>query len=78
MGVWETALISVEGGKLDKGADAMLHLVLAEIIAGVEAMEGKDKKLDGRSGAAKVMHALGNYDRYFDRPGWQPLKPGKF
>ncbi len=68
----------VQNCKLDKEADAMLHLVLAEIIAGAEAMEGKNKVLDRRSGAVKVMHALENYDRYFDHPGWRPMNPGKF
>jgi hypothetical protein len=74
----EQIAFMVQNCKLDKETDAMLHLVLAEIIAGAEAMEGKNKKLDRRGGAAKVMHALENYDRYFDHPGWRPLKPGKF
>lgn len=68
----------VQNCKLDKETDAMLHLVLAEIIGGTEAMEGKNKELDRRGGAVKVIHALENYDRYFDHPGWRPLKPGKF
>lgn len=74
----EQIAFMVQNCKLDKETDAMLHLVLAEIIAGAEAMEGKNKELDRRGGAAKVMHALENYDRYFDHPGWRPLKPGKF
>ncbi len=74
----EQIAFMVQNCKLDKETDAMLHLVLAEIIAGTEAMEGKNKKLDRRGGSAKVMHALESYDRYFDHPGWRPLKPGKF
>ncbi|MBU1977850.1 MAG: hypothetical protein KJ958_01635 [Gammaproteobacteria bacterium] len=74
----EQIAFMVQNCKLDKEADAMLHLVLAEIIAGVEAMEGKNKKLDRRGGAVKVIHALENYNRYFDHPGWRPLNPGKF
>lgn len=74
----EQVSFMVQNCKLDKETDAMLHLVLAEIIAGAGAMEGKNKELDRRGGARKVMHALENYDRYFDHPGWRPLKPGKF
>ena len=74
----EQIAFMVQNCKLDKETDAMLHLVLAEIIAGAEAMEGKNKELDRRGGAMKVMHALENYGRYFDHPGWRPLKPGKF
>lgn len=74
----EQIAFMVQNCKLGKETDAMLHLVLAEIIAGAEAMEGKNKELDRRGGAAKVMHALENYGRYFDHPGWRPLKPGKF
>lgn len=74
----EQIAFMVQNCRLDKETDAMLHLVLAEIIAGAEAMEGKNKELDRRGGAEKVMHALENYDRYFNHPGWRPLKPGKF
>lgn len=74
----EQIAFMVQNCKLDKETDAMLHLVLAELISGAEAMEGKNKDLDRRGGAMKVMHALENYGRYFDHPGWRPLKPGKF
>ncbi|MGE5026891.1 MAG: hypothetical protein ACM3JK_00295 [Betaproteobacteria bacterium] len=74
----EQIAFMVQNCKLDKETDAMLHLVLAEIIAGAEAMEGKNKELDRRGGAMKVMHALENYGRYFDHPGWRSVKSGKF
>jgi len=73
----EQIAFMVQNCKLDKDADAMLHLVLAEIIAGAEAMEGKSKDMDRRGGAAKVMHGLENYGRYFDHSGWRPLKSGQ-
>lgn len=55
--------------KLDPKADAMLHLIIAELAAGAEAMAsgGKPSRHDG---AARVMQALKNYGRYFDHPGW--------
>jgi hypothetical protein len=58
--------------KLPPEADAMLHLIVADMLAGTEAMQGKskDKPL---AGAHKVVTAANNYGRYFDHPGWKPL-----
>lgn len=64
----------VQNCQLERNADAMLHLVLAELIAGADAMQGKDKHASRRSGAVRVVHALESYGTYFDDPGWKPLK----
>ena len=58
--------------KLDPEADANLHIVVGEILAGVEAMKGKEKK-SLRVGAGKVVDALNDYGKYFDHPGWKRL-----
>lgn len=60
--------------KLEPKADAQLHLVIAEIGEGVEAMAGKAKKTKRASGAVKVVGALEKYAAHFDHPGWQPLR----
>ena len=54
--------------KLDSQADAQLHLILADLLSGVEAMEGKTKKTKRQTGAVKVLGALDKYDAYFDHP----------
>lgn len=59
--------------KLPEEADAMLHLVLADLGAGADAMAGRTKGSEPRQGALKVLGALEDYGRYFDHPGWQPL-----
>lgn len=59
--------------KLDPKADAQLHLVIAEIGEGVEAMEGKAKKVKRQTGAVKVIGALDKYGAHFEHPGWQSL-----
>lgn len=59
----------VQNCKMDSDADAMLHLVLADIIAGSEALAGQDMN-KARQGAEKISHALENYGVYFDHPGW--------
>ncbi|TXT26785.1 MAG: hypothetical protein FD134_418 [Gallionellaceae bacterium] len=60
--------------KLDPKADAQLHLIIADILAGIETMEGKRKKIKRMDGAVKVIGALEKYPAYFDDPGWKPLK----
>jgi hypothetical protein len=59
--------------KLEPEADAMLHLVIADMIAGADIMMGKAK---GKplAGAHTVVSALNNYGRYFDHPGWNGLR----
>lgn len=56
--------------KLDARTDAMLHIVLAELIDGAETMAGKKFWIKPREGALKVGQALDNYATYFDHPGW--------
>lgn len=56
--------------KLEPKADAMLHLVIADLLAGAEAMKG-ESATSRRDGVAKVRDALQSYGRYFAHPGWQ-------
>lgn len=60
--------------KLDPKADAQLHLVVADLAEGIEAMEGKTKKVKRQSGALKVLGALDKYSTHFDHPNWQAIK----
>ncbi|MBA3902627.1 MAG: hypothetical protein C0522_02975 [Rhodocyclaceae bacterium] len=64
----------VSNCKLEPKADAQLHLVIADLLEGVEAMEGKAGKVRRQSGAAKVLGALEKYGSHFDHQGWQPVK----
>jgi len=63
--------------KLDKDADAMLHLVLADITEGVDALAGKNKQVGRHDGAVKIYKGLENYKTYFDHPNWQPMTHGE-
>jgi hypothetical protein len=58
--------------KLAPAADANLHLVVAELIAGADAMQGKATTTP-RTGAVHAVRAVNDYGRYFDHPGWKPL-----
>lgn len=58
--------------KLAPETDAMLHLIIADMVAGADIMMGKAKGKP-RNGAHKAASALNNYGRYFDHPGWNDL-----
>jgi hypothetical protein len=64
----------VRNCQLKPAADAQLHLVLARILEGIAAMEGKTEDVTRQSGAVSVMRALKDYNIYFDHPGWIPVK----
>lgn len=63
----------VKNCKLEPEVDAMLHLVLADIIAGADAMMLPDSH-KAHQGAGKIARALDSYGAYFDHPGWRSLK----
>lgn len=56
--------------RLPPDADTQLHVVLAQVYEGVDAMK---KGPDRKAGALAVMQALEDYSRYFVHPGWTPL-----
>jgi hypothetical protein len=59
--------------KLEPKADAMLHLVIADIGAGTDAMAGKNAKLPRAQGLMKVAQAVNAYGGHFDHPGFKPI-----
>lgn|SRR5574338_273260 len=59
--------------KLEPQADAMLHRVIAELLAGAEAMQGKTGQ-PRHAGALRVQGALQDYGEYFQHPGWKPVR----
>ncbi len=63
----------VQNCKLEPEADAQLHKVIAQIATGVEAMAANGTGASRRAAAQRVAQALGEYERYFDHPGWQKL-----
>jgi hypothetical protein len=59
--------------KLPPAADAQLHIVVAELLAGAEQMGGKVKQGKRMDGAVAVIGALDNYSKYFDDAGFRPI-----
>ncbi len=60
--------------KLEPKADAMLHLVIADIGAGTDAMASKDAKARPALGLVKVAQAVNQYGSHFDDPGFKPIR----
>ena len=58
--------------KLPPDADAMLHVIVADLVAGADVMQGKAQD-DPAAGAHRVVAALANYARYFDDVAFEPL-----
>ena len=61
--------------KLEPEADAMLHLVIADLAQGADTMAGKNAKLRPALGLVKVAQAVNQYGSHFDHPGFKPI-PG--
>lgn len=59
----------VQNCKLPEDADAQLHLVIAELLAGADAMKAEHR----REGVERVARALNQYGEFFNHPGWRKL-----
>ena len=59
--------------KLEPKADAMLHIVIADLAGAAEVMQGKATGQPAEA-AHRAALALNSYGKYFAHPGWQPLK----
>lgn len=56
--------------KLDQQTDAMLHLVLADLVAGADAITASGDEHSMHHGTEKIVNALKDYATYFEHPGW--------
>lgn len=59
--------------RLPAQADAMLHLLVSDLLAAADRMDGRSK---GKpvNGAQRAVRALNHYGEFFDHPGWESLK----
>lgn len=70
----EQVAYMVKNCKLGRKADAQLHIVLADIVGGVETLEGEHAGVAREAGLVSIGHALNTYGSHFAHPGWKPLK----
>ena len=58
--------------KLPPPADTNMHLVLADLVAASDVLQGRTKKAPAK-GATMAVRASQMYATYFDHPGWRPV-----
>lgn len=59
--------------ELPPDADAQLHMIIAQLMAGSEKMAGNNADATPRDGAVQVLGALEAYEQYFDDPDFVPV-----
>ena len=59
--------------KLEPRADAQLHLVVADLLAGADTLKAAKHGEGGREGLLQVAGALDAYGKHFKHPGWKPI-----
>jgi hypothetical protein len=59
--------------KLPPQADAALHVIIGEMMAGTSVMAGKTPGARPEQGLVQVAGAVNDYGRYFEHPGFQRL-----
>lgn len=60
--------------KLEPKADDVLHVLIAEIGAGTDAMSGKAGQQHPEQGLVQVAMAVNGYATHFDHPGFKPIR----
>ena len=60
--------------KLAPEADRVLHELLVQLQDGADHFRGKPDGGARGEGVAPIVAALNDYGRYFDHPGWQPVR----
>jgi len=68
--VQENVTYLIQNCQLEPKADATLHVLINELMAGAAATTANPASGDG---GAKLAEALREYPKYFDHPGWSPL-----
>lgn len=59
--------------RLGPAADIQLHNLLVPMHAQIQTMGSAAALAERRAAAIAVMGALGEYGRFFEHPGWEPL-----
>lgn len=60
--------------KLEPKADAVLHIVIAEMGAGTDALAGKTAHMRPAQGLIQVAQAINGYAGHFEHPGFKPIR----
>jgi hypothetical protein len=70
----ENVTFLIQNCKLAPEADAVLHVLITELLEGAALLSANPPSGEG---VAKLAHALREYPKYFEHPGWSPLPEPK-
>lgn len=62
--------------KLEPKADAMLHLLIADLGDGISTLTGENPKQRPALGLEKLAKTLDQYEKHFEHPGFKPVGVG--
>lgn len=74
LSVQDQVTYMIQNCELEGDADAQLHLVIAQLLAGADAMKGETQDQPRRDGAVQVVGALNDYATYFEDPTFEKLQ----
>lgn len=63
----------VQNCKLDPQADAQLHVIVGDIMAGIDTAAGKQHDQERALGVVRIAQSLNSYGKYFDHAAWKPI-----
>ncbi|HUH87368.1 MAG TPA: hypothetical protein VL003_04870 [Pusillimonas sp.] len=66
-------LYIVENCKLEPAPDAQLHIVLGNVMQGLEAVKGNVPQQNRADGVVKIAQTLNTYGQFFEHEGWKPI-----
>lgn len=66
----QSVAYAIEHCNLNANADNMLHLIIGDLMAGAEIMDGKSAAAR-HDGAVRVRRALESFGKYFQHPNWR-------
>lgn len=72
--VQENVTFLIQNCKLAPEADAVLHVLITELLDGAALVSANPPSVEG---VAKLAHALREYPKYFEHPGWSPFSEPK-
>lgn len=72
--VQENVNFLIQNCKLAPEADAVLHVLITELLEGAALASANSPSGEG---VVKLAHALREYPQYFEHPGWSPLPEPK-
>ncbi|MEO8598609.1 MAG: hypothetical protein ABI656_02135 [bacterium] len=64
----------VQNCKLDPEVDAQAHIIVGDIMKGIDIATGKQPEQERALGVVRIAQSLNSYGKYFDHANWKTIK----